>query len=120
MGSEISAAIEAKFPGEDIPKGKLQAFIREILPATLENYQNAEILYNIVATVKSQVTYDKDSLLTILAEYFSDPVEATLAETQTQLEYYMSDANLAQDKFFNAKIQEAPEGYISMEYLMKC
>ena len=52
MGSEISAAIEAKWV-EDIPKGKLQGFIREILPTTLEHYQNAEILYNIVATVKS-------------------------------------------------------------------
>lgn len=32
----------------------------------------------------------------------------------------MSDANLVQDKFFNEKISGASEGYISMEYLMKC
>ena len=53
MGSEISAVIEAKFPEEAIPKGKLQAFVREIVPPTLVNYQNPEILYNIVAIVKS-------------------------------------------------------------------
>lgn len=120
MGSEISAAVEAKFPAENIPKGKLQAFIRELLPPTLENYQNPEIIYNIVAIVKSQVSYDKDALLQIFAEYFSDPVESKLGETQTQIEYYMSDSNLAQDKFFNEKIRGASEGYISMEYLMKC
>ena len=120
MGSEISTAIEAKWPGENIPKGKLQAFIREILPTTLENYQNAEILYNIVAIVKSQVSYDKDALLQIFAEYFSDPVESKLGDTQTQIEYYMSDANLTHDKFFNDRIRTSSDGYISMEYLVKC
>lgn len=39
---------------------------------------------------------------------------------RTQVEYYLSDKNLAHDSFFHAKVSEAEDGYIPIDILLKC
>ena len=46
---------------------------------------------------------------------------ARTAETKKQVEYYLSDKNLAQDKFFNEKIAAAgAEGWIDLSFILAC
>merc|ERR1712166_927766 len=42
------------------------------------------------------------------------------AKIVKQVEYYFSDANLKRDHFFQKEILKDPEGYISMEVLLRC
>lgn len=42
------------------------------------------------------------------------------AELKKQVEYYLSDANLTRDKFFNDKIREAADGYIEIQNILNC
>ena len=44
------------------------------------------------------------------------------ADVKRQVEYYLSDKNLAMDKFFNEKLQEAStkEGWIDLTFIMAC
>jgi hypothetical protein len=44
----------------------------------------------------------------------------TPAEIKKQVEYYLSDANLKRDKFFNGKIKENDEGWLSIALLLNC
>ena len=37
-----------------------------------------------------------------------------------QIEYYLSDENLKQDSFFHDKISENSNGYLDLDYLLKC
>lgn len=43
-----------------------------------------------------------------------------LHDVQVQMEYYLSDENLKKDEFFHGKISSNPEGYVELEYFMKC
>lgn len=42
------------------------------------------------------------------------------SEIRTQVEYYLSDANLQKDAFFYSKIQEDKEGYLDLDLIMNC
>lgn len=42
------------------------------------------------------------------------------AAIKTQIEYYLSDKNLAKDKFFREQIQTAKEGYIALSHFLNC
>lgn len=43
------------------------------------------------------------------------------AEILKQVEYYLSDANLARDKFFNEKIRDAgADGWIDLQNILNC
>lgn len=43
------------------------------------------------------------------------------AEIKKQVEYYLSDANLARDKFFNDKLREAgAEGWLDIQNILNC
>ena len=37
-----------------------------------------------------------------------------------QIEYYLSDENLQHDSFFHKKISEDPNGYLDLEFFLKC
>ena len=37
-----------------------------------------------------------------------------------QIEYYLSDKNLEHDSFFHQKISEDPNGYLDLDFLLKC
>ena len=37
-----------------------------------------------------------------------------------QIEYYLSDGNLSHDSFFHQKISADPNGYLDLDYLLKC
>ena len=37
-----------------------------------------------------------------------------------QVEYYLSDENLKKDSFFHNKISENPNGYLDLDFLLKC
>ena len=37
-----------------------------------------------------------------------------------QIEYYLSDENLQHDQFFHNKISEDPNGYLDLDFLLKC
>ena len=37
-----------------------------------------------------------------------------------QIEYYLSDGNLSHDSFFHQKISGDPNGYLDIEYFLKC
>ena len=37
-----------------------------------------------------------------------------------QIEYYLSDENLKRDSFFHEKISEDSDGYIDLDFLLKC
>ena len=39
---------------------------------------------------------------------------------KTQIEYYLSDKNLEHDSFFHKKILEDPNGYLDLEFFLKC
>lgn len=39
---------------------------------------------------------------------------------KTQIEYYLSDANLAKDKFFREQIQTDKEGYVAISHFLNC
>ena len=41
-------------------------------------------------------------------------------EIKEQIEYYLSDENLKKDSFFHQKISEEPNGYLSLDFLLKC
>lgn len=43
-----------------------------------------------------------------------------LHDVQVQMEYYLSDENLKKDEFFHGKISNNPEGYVELEYFLKC
>lgn len=42
------------------------------------------------------------------------------AELKKQVEYYLSDKNLTQDKFFNEKLSEGKEGYMDLSLILNC
>jgi len=42
------------------------------------------------------------------------------AEIKKQVEYYLSDLNLQKDKFFNAKIKEAEDGWVPIALFLNC
>jgi hypothetical protein len=44
----------------------------------------------------------------------------SVAEIKKQVEFYLSDANLAKDKFFNNKIKEDAEGWLPIACLLNC
>ena len=39
---------------------------------------------------------------------------------RVQIEYYLSDTNLANDEFFHSKISENSEGYIDLNLFLNC
>ena len=39
---------------------------------------------------------------------------------KTQIEYYLSDKNLEHDSFFHQKISSDPNGYLDLEFFLKC
>ena len=41
-------------------------------------------------------------------------------EIKEQIEYYFSDENLKKDSFFHQKISEDPNGYLDLDFLLKC
>eukprot|EP00746_Dinoflagellata_sp_MGD_P005096 gnl/MRDRNA2_/MRDRNA2_109870_c0_seq1.p1 gnl/MRDRNA2_/MRDRNA2_109870_c0~~gnl/MRDRNA2_/MRDRNA2_109870_c0_seq1.p1 ORF type:complete len:597 (-),score=115.48 gnl/MRDRNA2_/MRDRNA2_109870_c0_seq1:12-1802(-) len=41
-------------------------------------------------------------------------------QVRRQVEYYLSDANLQNDKFFLDKIKEDPEGWLDMDVILSC
>ena len=41
-------------------------------------------------------------------------------EIKEQIEYYLSDKNLQNDSFFHQKISENPNGYLELNFLLKC
>ena len=41
-------------------------------------------------------------------------------EIKEQIEYYLSDENLKKDSFFHQKISEDSNGYIELDFLLKC
>ena len=41
-------------------------------------------------------------------------------EIKEQIEYYLSDENLKKDSFFHQKISEDPNGYLELDFLLKC
>ena len=41
-------------------------------------------------------------------------------EIKEQIEYYLSDDNLKKDSFFHQKISEDPNGYLELDFLLKC
>ena len=43
-----------------------------------------------------------------------------IEEIKEQMEYYMSDENLKRDSFFHQKISEDSNGYLDLDYLLKC
>lgn len=43
-----------------------------------------------------------------------------LHDIKVQMEYYLSDTNLQKDSFFHEKIRTDPDGYVDMDYFMKC
>lgn len=42
------------------------------------------------------------------------------SDIRTQVEYYLSDSNLARDSFFNGKIREDPQGFIDLQFILNC
>lgn len=42
------------------------------------------------------------------------------AELKKQVEYYLSDKNLANDRFFHEKISENKEGWIDLTFILAC
>jgi hypothetical protein len=42
------------------------------------------------------------------------------SEIRTQVEYYLSDANLQKDAFFYGKIKDDKEGYLDLDLIMNC
>jgi len=44
----------------------------------------------------------------------------TDASVQKQIEFYLSDANLARDKFFREQIQTDKEGWVSIAHFLNC
>ncbi len=47
-------------------------------------------------------------------------MESTGAEIKKQVEYYLSDKNLSQDKFFHGEISKQTEGWLDLSLLMNC
>jgi len=45
---------------------------------------------------------------------------ASQAEIKKQIEYYLSDANLARDKFFREQIETDKEGWIAITHFLNC
>jgi len=43
-----------------------------------------------------------------------------IADLKKQVEYYLSDKNLAVDKFFNEKLQEAKDGWLDLSHILAC
>ena len=43
-----------------------------------------------------------------------------LNDIKVQMEYYLSDENLKKDSFFHQKISSDPEGYIDLDFFLKC
>ena len=41
-------------------------------------------------------------------------------EIKEQIEYYLGDDNLKNDSFFHQKISEDPNGYLELDFLLKC
>ena len=44
----------------------------------------------------------------------------TKAELKKQIEYYLSDKNLTQDKFFNEKLREGKDGWMDLSLILNC
>lgn len=49
-----------------------------------------------------------------------DPTQVDPAVIKKQIEYYLSDENLAGDKMFYDKIKEDKDGYLSIDLIMAC
>ena len=45
---------------------------------------------------------------------------ASKAKLKQQIEYYLSDKNLTQDKFFNEKLSEGKEGWMDLTLILNC
>jgi len=43
-----------------------------------------------------------------------------LSKLKIQVEYYFSDENLEKDRFFHEIISKDPEGFLNLDYLLKC
>jgi len=53
--------------------------------------------------------------------YLINPImETDHSALQTQIEYYLSDANLEHDKFFHFEVENASEGYLALDLIMNC
>ena len=42
------------------------------------------------------------------------------SDIQTQVEYYLSDANLQRDQFFYQKIQDGKDGFVDIGFILNC
>ena len=42
------------------------------------------------------------------------------AELKKQVEYYLSDKNLIQDKFFNEKLADGKDGWMDLGLILNC
>jgi len=42
------------------------------------------------------------------------------AKIKTQIEYYLSDKNLAKDKFFREQIQTSKDGFVAIKHFLNC
>ncbi|CEM14172.1 unnamed protein product [Vitrella brassicaformis CCMP3155] len=47
-------------------------------------------------------------------------VSVNMGEVRRQVEYYLSDQNLRQDKFFHEKISSANDGWLDMKLILEC
>ena len=43
-----------------------------------------------------------------------------VSDLKRQVEYYLSDKNLAVDKFFNEKLQESSDGWLELTHILAC
>lgn len=53
-------------------------------------------------------------------ESATDLAGISIPTIRRQIEYYFSDHNLVQDKFFNEKILESKDGYVTVDTVLKC
>ena len=52
-----------------------------------------------------------------MVEAADGPTSATIKK---QIEYYLSDGNLARDKFFREQIQTDKEGWVAIAHFLNC
>ena len=46
--------------------------------------------------------------------------DETKLEIKTQIEYYLGDENLKKDSFFHGLISSDANGYLNLDYILKC
>ncbi|CAD8098012.1 unnamed protein product [Paramecium sonneborni] len=44
----------------------------------------------------------------------------SIEEIKRQVEYYLSDKNLSQDEFFSKQISQSQDGYLQLQFILKC